>query len=135
MEAMIMASAREQRTMGPVLHHAAAVEHEDLIGMRDRRQPMRDDEHRSASEQSVDRLLDETLGLRVERGGRLIENEDRRIDEQGTRDREALALATGEPRAALAEHGIVALRKLDNEAVGVGGARRRLDLRVRVLAR
>ena len=37
MEAMIMASAGEERTMGPVLHHAAAIEDENLVGVGDRR--------------------------------------------------------------------------------------------------
>ena len=77
--------------------------------MHDRREPVRDDEHRAAGEQPVDGLLHEPLGLGVERRRRFVENEDRRIDEQRARDGETLPLAAGEPRAALAEDGVVAV--------------------------
>ena len=99
--------------------------------MDDRREPVRDDEHRAAGEQSVDRLLHESFRLGVERRRRLVENEDRRIDEQRARDREALPLAARQARAALAEHRVVAVGQRHDEVVRVRRARRGLDLRVR----
>ena len=121
---------REQLGVRAALDDLAALEDEDLIGVHDGREPVRDDEHGAAGEQSVDRFLHEALRLRVERGRRFVEDEDRRIGEQRARDRQALALTAGEPRAALAEDGVVAVGQLADEAVRVRGARRRLDLRV-----
>ena len=46
--------------------------------------------------QPVERLLDHRLVLGVDRGQRLVEDQDRRIAQQGAGDREALALAAGQ---------------------------------------
>ena len=61
-----------------------------------RSRAVRDDEHGAAGEQPVDRLLHQALRLGVERRSGFIENEDRRVGEQGPRDRQALSLAAGE---------------------------------------
>ena len=56
--------------------------------------------------------LDEALADGVERGGRLVEDEDPRVLEQHARDRHALLLAAGELVAALADDGVVAVGQL-----------------------
>ena len=90
----------------------------------DRRQPMGDDERGAALHQPVERRLHQRLALRVERGGRLVEQQDRRVLQDGAGDGEALALAAGQRDAALAELGVVALRQGADEPVG-GGERGR----------
>ena len=65
------------------------------------------------------------LGLDVERGGRLVEQQDRRVLQHRARDREPLALAGRELGAALAERRVVAERQLLDELVGARDARRR----------
>ena len=67
--------------------------------------------------------LDRLLGARVERGGRLVEDQDARIFQQRARDRHALLLAAGELEAALADLGFVLLRKRFDEVVDVRRAR------------
>ena len=54
--------------------------------------------------------------------------EDRRVEQQRSRDGDALALAAREGVAALADHGVVALGEAHDELVGVGRSGRRLDL-------
>ena len=54
----------------------------------------------------------EALGLVVERRGRFVEHQDRRVLEQRAGDGDALALAAGEALAELADHRVVALRQL-----------------------
>ena len=56
----------------------------------------------------VEALLDRRLDLGVERRGRLVEHQDRRVLEQHARDRDALALAAGQLDAALADMRVVA---------------------------
>ena len=50
------------------------------------------------------RLLDRRLGAAVERAGRLVEDQDRRVLEQGAGDGDALLLAARKLEAALADH-------------------------------
>ena len=66
--------------------------------------PMRDDERRAVVHQLLQRILDEALGLGVERGGRFVEDQDRRILQQRARDRDALPLSAREQHAAIAHH-------------------------------
>ena len=77
------------------LHDSSAVEHKYEIGVHNRRESMGDHEHRATREQPIDRLLNQTLRLGVERRRRLIEDENRRVDQQGARDRETLPLPAG----------------------------------------
>ena len=58
--------------------------------------------------QPVERPLDARFGLDVERAGGLVEDQDRRVLEDGARDGEALALAAGQRGAALADDEVVA---------------------------
>ena len=53
-------------------------------------------------------VLDRELDLAVERRGRLVEDQDRRVLEDHARDRDALALAARELDAALADVRVVA---------------------------
>ena len=50
-----------------------------------------------------ERRLDQALGLGVERRGRLVEDQDRRILEDRARDRDPLPLAARQTDAALAD--------------------------------
>ena len=89
---------------------------------------MRQDQRGAARHQPVERLLDHRLVLGIDRGQRLVEDQDRRVAQQRAGDRQALALAAGQPGAALADHGLVAVRQRLDEVVRVGGARGGLEL-------
>ena len=73
--------------------------------------------------------------LRLRRGvdgrRRVVEDEDARVDQERTGDRDALSLAARERDPALADDGLVAVRELLDELVCLRGARRRLDRLVR----
>ena len=71
-----------------------------------------------------ERRLHGALALRVERGGRLVEQQQWRILEHRACDREALALSSRQAQAALADLGRVALGQALDELVDVRGARR-----------
>ena len=59
-----------------------------------------------SAETSAQARLDLLLGLGVERRGRLVEQQDARVLQDGAGDRDALLLAAGELQAALADHGV-----------------------------
>ena len=75
---------------------------------------------RAPFEHPVDGLLDAVLGRAVDGAGRVVENQDARVGEQGAGDGQALALAAGEGHAALADHRVVAILEAHDEVVGLG---------------
>ena len=80
-----------------------------------------------------ERLLDHELALGVQVRGRLVEDENRRILQEGAGDGDALALASGEAHAPLADQRLVAVRAPGDELLGVrltGGADDVLERRV-----
>src|ERR1044071_5287378 len=91
-QSIVCSALGQQLTVCSALDDSAAVEYENDIGVNDRRQTMRDHEHRPIGEKSIDSFLNESLRFGVERRCRLVENENRRIDQEGSCDGEALAL-------------------------------------------
>ena len=67
----------------------------------------------------------------IEHRGGFVQHQDRRVLQQGAGQRDALALAAGEPDALVADHGVIALRQAADEIVRLRGARRGGD-RLRV---
>ncbi len=72
--------------------------------------------------------LHQRLAFGVERRGRLVEQQDRRVAQDGAGNRDALALAAGQRHAALADLAVIALFELQDELVGLRILGRRLDL-------
>jgi hypothetical protein len=81
------------------------------------REPVGDDDRRATVEERVEGALHHRLAGEVERARRLVEDEDRRIREEGARERDELPLARREPAAARVDIGVVPLRELLDEAV------------------
>src|SRR5688572_12298793 len=80
--------AFEERVVAALLDDASALEHDDAIGLADRREPVGDDERRAPSHEPAERFLHELLRFRIERRGRLVEQQDARVTHQSARDRE-----------------------------------------------
>src|SRR5581483_9792390 len=114
----------------PARGDAAVGEDDDLVGERDRRQAVRDDERRPAGHRLAQARPDQRLGRGVDGRGRVVEDQDPRVDGKRAGDREPLALAAGERDPALADDGVVALRQLLDEIVRLRRASRALDLLV-----
>ena len=106
--------------MAPALHHAAFVQHEDAVGIDHAGEPVRHDEHRAPAHEACERVLNHRLVLGIDRGERLVQQQDRRIPQQRAGDGDALALPAREADAALTDHRIVGLRQAGDEAVRVG---------------
>ena len=71
-------------------------------------------------------LVDEPRRHRVDGGRGLVHHQDGRLLDQRARQAQALALAAGQRRGALAQLGVVALGQVDDELVRPRRARRRL---------
>src|SRR5947199_249933 len=77
-------------------------EHQDAVGADAARGAVREDDRRAAARQPVEALLDYRLVLGVDRGQRLVEDQNRRIAQQRAGDPQPLALAARQIGAALA---------------------------------
>ena len=107
--------------MGAAFRQLALVEHEDRVGVGNGREAVRDRDRGAVGRHGVERGEDVLLGAGVERAGRLVEQQDRRVLDEGPRDRDALLLAARELEPALAHLGGEALRQaLDQRHQGRG---------------
>ena len=98
--------------MGALLDDAAVFEHDDAPGLANRGQAVGDHDRCASGEQAAQAGLDTALGVQVHVGGRLVQHKDARVGDQGAGERDQLALAGGQLRAALADLGVVAVRQL-----------------------
>ena len=89
---------------------------------------MGDHDHRAAAK-ALRRRPERRLRFGIHGRCGFVQDEDRRIAEDGPRDPDALALARRQTHAAIAEYGAVAVRQPRDEAVRTGRPRRRLDRR------
>src|SRR6266581_4769798 len=127
-ELCVDALLRQQLGVPADLDDAAALEHHDAVGALDCREPVRDHDGGAAAHQGFERRLHLALGLRIERRGGLVEDQQRRVLQQGARDRQALALAAREPQAVLADQGVQAFGRLADEVESMCRAGGRDDL-------
>src|SRR5664279_1406755 len=79
----IEAAEGEQLGVRALLDDAPGVEGDDTAGPLDRRQAVRDDEAGAPAHQRLERLLHEALRFRIERRGRFVEDQDRRVAVDG----------------------------------------------------
>ena len=100
-------------------------ENQDAGGLTDGGEPVRDDESGAAFHHFVERQIEPRLGHRIERAGRLVEDQDRRIFEQSARHREPLPLAAGQEPAALADPRFKPIGIAIDEIGGLRARRRR----------
>src|SRR5256885_5774926 len=106
----VRAVDRDELLVPSALHHRAVPEHQDLVAVPDRAQPVGDDDAGAAAPAQV--LVDGQLGLRVQRAGRLVEHQDAGRTDQRPGDLQTLALPAGEVAPVLGD-----------EAVDAAGAR------------
>src|SRR5262249_59609048 len=107
-----------------VFDDAAAFDGDDAIGVTNSRQPVGDDDDGPPFRDFLHVLVDDPLALVIERARRFVENQDAWVADQRARDGDALALASREGRATLADDGVVTERKLENEIVRASELRR-----------
>ena len=104
------------------------VQHHDAVGLLHRGQPVRDDERRAAPHRRFERSLHHAFAFGVERAGRFVEQQQRRVLQHRAGDADALALTARKAHAALAQKGLITLRQCGDEVVRIGSARSGDDL-------
>ena len=89
--------------MGPPLDDFSVPDSQDHIRPDDGREPVGDHKGGPAPDHGGDGILDGPLRHRIHRGGRLVQNQDPGIGQDGPRDGQKLLLPGGEHAAALAD--------------------------------
>ena len=110
-QARVRTGPGDQLVVRAHVDDVAVVEHDDDVRAADRRQAVRDDERRSSGQEAAESAIDPPLGADVHGRRRLVEDEDPRVGEQRARKGDELALAERELEAALADRGVVAVRR------------------------
>src|SRR6266853_3712090 len=126
--AAVELAALEQLLVPPFRDDLAAVEDENAVGVANRGQAVRDHERRAAGAQPPQGGKHDLFGNGVERRRGFVEDQDRRVLDDGARYAEALAFAAGQAAAGLGDFGVVALREVRDELVRMGRARGLFDL-------
>ena len=83
---------------------------------------MRDHQCRAVLHELLKRGLDPALRLVVERRGGFVEDQNRRILEHRTRDRQSLTLSARQPNTVVADHGLHAVRQACHEIMKISRA-------------
>ena len=111
--------------MCTLFNDAAFFEHDDLVGLEDGVETMRDGEDGASLHKSPRGFFEQGLGFGIEAGGGFIEDEKGRVHEECPRQRETLGLSAAETCATLPDNGLVAVWKGCDEFVQVRGLRGR----------
>ena len=114
---------------GADVRDPAVLEQGDPVGEHHRRRAVRDDQAGRGGEHPAQRLLDQLLGVHVQRGERVVEDQDLGLGEDRAGQREPLPLAAGEGEALLADAGVEPPGQVVHE-LGLGDLERLVDLRV-----
>ena len=134
---MVKPSPGQKIAVRALLNNLAMVDHDDIIGIPDGAQAVRDDKagpplHQAVRDdkagpplhQAQQRLLDTRLGTRVNTRGRLIKDQDGRVGQNGPSNRQKLALPLTEVACPLREHRLVGLGQLADKVIRMmSGAR------------
>src|SRR6476646_3681247 len=118
----------DQLVVRPLLGDFAAFEDDDLAGAADGGEAVGDDYGGAAVEQALKAALDRFLGADVDVGGRLVEDQDAGLGEEGAGEGDKLALAGRELDAALADFGVETVGQGADELGRPDGGDRRFDL-------
>ena len=93
----------------------ALVEHDDAVGVADGADALGDDQLGHAGAGLFQRVAQRAVGLVVQRGEGIVEDEDLRPAADGAGDGQPLLLPAGEVRAALRDVAVVAVFELFDE--------------------
>ena len=114
--------------MPAFLDHPPVLQDQNSIGVNHGRQAVRDHDDRPPFRHLVQALLDFLLGLGVKRGRCFVEEQNRRIFQDGTRNADPLFFTAGKLEATFSDGRSIAFRKTDDKIVDPRGPGRGLDL-------
>ena len=120
-EAGIVAISGEKFVVGAELDDASADEDGDAVGIADRGDAVGDEDGGAAFHAAAQLFEDALLGVGIDAGQGVVEDEDARVADQGAGKGGALLLTSGEGEAAFADEGLEAAGEVFEFLADVGG--------------
>ncbi len=114
--------------MGALFDHPTLREDDDVVEFDDGREPVSDQHHGAVPRQPAERREHGGFRLRVEGGGRLVQDEDRGAPHESPGQRDSLPLSAGDTGATLPDGRLVALGQALHDLVDAGVPGGGLDL-------
>ena len=109
MQPAVGIAAADQFVVGAGVDNPALVHDHDPIGQGQRRQAVGDDDRGPVTRKLFQHLVDQLLALQIDLAGRFVQDQNRRIAQDGPGQRDALALSAGEFASLGTDVGIVAM--------------------------
>ena len=109
-----------QFNVNAFFYNFSVIHHQNLIGIPNRGQPVCNDNQRLIFYQSADGLLQMHLVFRVNAGGCLVKQDNRRVLEHGAGDGDPLLFSTGQGGAAFANYRVISLWQSRDKIVAAG---------------
>lgn len=103
--------------MAPFFNDDTVLKHHDPVRVSDGRQTVRDCDHGAPFPHCLELCLNPPLGFRVQRAGRLVQQQDWRILEKGPRDPHALLFTTRKLQPAFPDRRLVPVGQAGDEIV------------------
>ena len=114
-ETRIEAAGTGQSRVRPLLDNASMMHDEDAVAREHGREPMGDHDRSAPLHQFRERRGNQRLAFGIKRRGRLVEQEERRVAQDGAGDGDPLALSARKRDTALADRRVEATRQRRNE--------------------
>src|ERR1700730_12144155 len=116
-EIVIAAAQRVEFLVGATLDNSASFDYQDLIGAADGGKPMRDYKRGAPLHQVGEALLNQLLGFGVETRRGFVENQDARLRQNCSGNRNSLALSSGKLYSAFGDYCVVLISEAFREFV------------------
>ena len=123
----------QQIVVRSAFHDPPIFNHHNFISLLNGRQTVGDNQRGAVFLQLIQRCLNGSLGLGIQRRGGFIKDQDRAVTQQRTGDSNTLALATGQHHAIFADDRIQTIVHLVDEVHGIGHPRGLFNLLAAVL--
>ena len=105
--------------MIPPLYDSSSVQNSDLVRTSNRRNLVGDNDQSAISLEIAERLVNEVFRFHIERGGWFIEDNDGRIEQQDSRQHQALPLSLGKLHTLFTHVALVSIAQRSNSIVDV----------------
>src|SRR5215212_1735158 len=117
--------------MSALGNNFALIQNDDFIGVYYSTNALCDHKGCASPHESIESFLDLRLRIEVNTGGRVIQDENARVEEQGAGNRNALLLSAGERGTAFPNTCVIAIGERQDEVVCLSSFRSSFDLCLR----
>ena len=117
----IEGAAFDQIGVPALCHDLALLQYDDIVSCQNGADALGNHKAGATLHQVIQRILNEHFGLNIYGAGRIVQDQDARVEQQGPCNGDPLLLPAAQGRAALADRRSISFREADNEVMGGSG--------------